>query len=52
MLGYVFKTPLPMECTAPSWMQGERYEFSERFEGEFFQSLIDAARSVAARVFA
>ena len=36
MLGAV-REPLPMECRIPSWMQGERFIYSERFESEFAQ---------------
>lgn len=34
MLGTV-REPLPMECTIPSWMQGERYIYCDRFENDF-----------------
>ena len=30
-----FREPLPMECKIPSWMQGERFVYSERYESEF-----------------
>ena len=30
-----FREPLPMECKMPSWMQGERFIYSERYEREF-----------------
>ena len=33
-----FREPLPMECRMPSWMQGERFIFSDRFETEFVQA--------------
>ena len=33
-----FREPLPMECRMPSWMQGERCVYSERYESEFAQA--------------
>lgn len=33
-----FREPLPMECRMPSWMQGERFIYSDRFETEFVQT--------------
>ena len=32
------REPLPMECRMPSWMQGERFIHSERYEREFVQA--------------
>lgn len=29
------REPLPMECRMPSWMQGERYIYCERFESDY-----------------
>lgn len=34
MFGTV-KMPLPMEDTMPSWMQGERYIYCDRFESDY-----------------
>lgn len=31
------REPLPMECRMPSWMQGERIVYSERYESVFAQ---------------
>ena len=33
-----FREPLPLECKIPSWMQGERFVYSERYESEFAQA--------------
>ena len=38
MLGLAIKNPLPMDCTMPSWMQGERFIYSERYESEIVQA--------------
>ena len=32
------REPLPLECKMPSWMQGERFVYSERYESEFVQA--------------
>jgi hypothetical protein len=37
MLGAV-REPLPIDCRIPSWMQGERFIYSERFESVFEQA--------------
>ena len=29
------REPLPLDCKMPSWMQGERFVYSERYESEF-----------------
>ena len=33
-----FREPLPFESKMPSWMQGERFIYSERYESEIVQA--------------